>query len=44
MTAMTDGDLNASPPRPPKKISTLSRYLAAINDSYKEAGHLTPGE
>ena len=44
MTAMTDGDPEASPPRPPKKISTLSRYLAAINDRHKETGHLPPGE
>lgn len=44
MTAMKDGDPDASPPRPPKKISTLSRYLAAINDRHRGAGHLTPGE
>ena len=44
MTSMKDGDFNASPPRLPKKISTLSRYLAAINDQHKDAGLLTPGE
>lgn len=44
MTAMADGDPDASPPRPPRKLATLSRYLAAINDRHKEAGHLPPGE
>ncbi len=44
MTAMKDGDADSSPPSPSRKVSTLSRYLAAINDCHKEAGHLTPGE
>lgn len=44
MTAMKGGDPDASPPRAPNKVSTLSRYLAAINDRHKEAGQLTPGE
>jgi len=42
--SMKDGDPTADPPRHPKKLSTLSRYLAAINDQHKEAGLLTPGE
>jgi hypothetical protein len=44
LTAMKDGDPTADPPRLPKKVSTLARYLAAINDQHREAGYLTPGE
>ncbi|KQN04084.1 hypothetical protein ASE78_03370 [Sphingomonas sp. Leaf25] len=44
ISSMKDGDPAASPPRLPKKISTLSRYLAAINDRHREAGYLTPGD
>lgn len=44
VTAMKDGDPAADPPRAPKRLSTLSRYLAAINDRHREAGHLPPGE
>ncbi len=44
VTSMKDGDPSAVPPRAPRKLSTLSRYLAAINDRHKEAGCLTPGE
>lgn len=44
MTAMKDGDAAADPPRAAKKLATLSRYLAAINDRHKEAGHLPPAE
>lgn len=44
LTVMKDGDPAADPPSPPRKVSTLSRYLAAINDRHREAGHLTPGE
>ena len=44
ITSMKDGDPAAAPPRPPRKIATLSRYLAAINDRHREVGYLTPGE
>ncbi len=44
LTAMKDGDASVEPPRLPKKVSTLSRYLAAINDQHREAGYLSPGE
>ena len=48
LTAMKDGDtggdMGGGPPRLPKKVSTLSRYLAAINDRHRECGYLLPGE
>lgn len=44
LSAMKDGDPAADPPRAPRRIATLSRYLAAINDRHREAGLLTPGE
>lgn len=44
LTAMKDGDATIEPPRLPKKVSTLSRYLAAINDRHRECGYLSPGE
>ena len=44
LTVMKDGAPAADPPCPPRKVSTLSRYLAAINDRHRENGHLTPGE
>jgi site-specific recombinase XerD len=44
LTVMKDGDPGGTPPAPPRKVSTLSRYLAAINDRHRETGHLTPGE
>ncbi|KQN22954.1 hypothetical protein ASE86_14350 [Sphingomonas sp. Leaf33] len=44
LTAMKDGDAATDPPRIPKKVSTLSRYLAAINDRHREGGYLAPSE
>ena len=44
LSAMAAGDPEADPPRPPKKVSTLSRYLAAINGLHRRSGLRTPGE
>jgi integrase len=44
VSAQAVGDAAATPPRSPRKIATLSRYLAAINYRHKQAQLTTPGD
>jgi integrase len=44
LSAQATGDVAASPPRLPRKIATLSRYLAAINYRHKQARLIAPGD
>lgn len=44
ISAQASGDSLADPPRLPRKIATLSRYLAAINYRHRQERLPTPGD
>ncbi|SEN64743.1 Site-specific recombinase XerD [Sphingomonas gellani] len=44
LSVQATGDTTTSPPRPARKVATLSRYLAAINYRHKQARLATPGD
>lgn len=44
LSVQATGDDTIAPPRPPRKVATLSRYLAAINYRHKQARLVAPGE